>query len=188
MSNFPNYKLINKVDDLLYIQTKFFKDERGFFNEFYNDKFISQFVPKFKIKQISLSQSKKNVFRGMHFQLKPNISKIMRVIKGKAVLLAIDISKKNNKKIISSKVIEDPSILIWAPAHYARGFISLAKETTIEYLQSGYFNVAREFKITLPNKKIIIDYLGSDYKMNLQDKEAITIDEWYKSYYDLFFK
>ena len=67
MSNSPDYKIINKVDDLLYIQTKFFKDERGFFNEFYNDKFISQFIPNFKIKQISLSQSKKNVFRGCIF-------------------------------------------------------------------------------------------------------------------------
>lgn len=188
MSNFPDYKIINKVDDLLYIQTKFFKDERGFFNEFYNDKLISQFIPNFKIKQISLSQSKKNVFRGMHFQLKPNISKIMRVIKGKAVLLAIDISKKNNKRIISSKVIEDPSILIWAPAHYARGFISLTKETTIEYLQSGYFSTTKEFKINLPNKKIIKDYLGSDYKIGAEDKGAISIDKWYKSHYDLFFK
>ena len=67
---------------IYYIYKQNFLKMRGFFNEFYNDKFISQFIPNFKIKQISLFNQRKMFLEGCIFN-KPNISKIMRVIKGK---------------------------------------------------------------------------------------------------------
>ena len=72
-----------------------FKDERGFFlEEFRADQFKSLGLP-YQFVQENHSGSVKDVIRGLHFQWDPAMSKLMRVIRGRAFLVAVDIRKNS---------------------------------------------------------------------------------------------
>ena len=114
--NQNKYSIKKKIDEVIFIKHKIFFDFRGEFKELYKSNEFKFLNKNFKIKQINLSKSKKNVIRGLHLQLKPNLSKIMRVVKGSAILYAFDCRNKNKQnKIISYKSNEDDNILIYAP-------------------------------------------------------------------------
>lgn len=183
-----NYSLVKKIDELKLIRSKLFKDARGYFNEYYNLVELKPFLTNFTIKQASISVSKKNVFRGMHFQLSPKISKVTRLISGKAIFFAIDMSKLNNQRVIAIKIEKDPSLLIYTPYYYARGFISLSNNTVIEYLQGGSYEPKNEFKVKYPNLNALKKYSKSKLIISDKDQNATTISEWYKKYYYKFFK
>ena len=67
---------LTKFKDLILIKSKNFKDKRGFLREIFLEKLIKK---RFKI--FLISSSKKNVFRGLHFQLKKPQGKVVSVVK-----------------------------------------------------------------------------------------------------------
>ena len=79
------------LKDLLVIQNKRFDDNRGYFRELLIEKKIKK---KFCFNVVSVS--KKNVIRGLHFQIKKPQGKFISVIKGKIIDVAVDL-RKNSK-------------------------------------------------------------------------------------------
>ena len=73
-----------KIKGLRLFSIKNFRDYRGPFIEIFNK---TEMKKKLRInflnKQTSISTSKKNVFRGFHFQIKNKQSKYVNVVKGK---------------------------------------------------------------------------------------------------------
>ena len=85
------------MDKPVLIKNKIYKDKRGFLGEVFRQNGL-------KSKFIIQTSSKKNVFRGFHFQRKYQQSKYIYLLKGEIVDFAIDL-KKNLKilvKFISS--------------------------------------------------------------------------------------
>ena len=84
MPNLPDYEIFN--DEI-------FNDERGYFIESYKKCLIDKKLSKsINFVQDNLVFSKKNVFRGLHFQLEPMAqSKLIRVMKGKIIDIILDI-------------------------------------------------------------------------------------------------
>ncbi len=89
------------------------------------------------------SGSVKNVVRGLHFQWDPPMGKLMRVIRGEAFIVAVDI-RKGSPTVGQwyGEILSDKNRLqMWAPASFARGFAVLSDFAEIEYLCTG--NVQR---------------------------------------------
>ena len=83
-----------KIKDLYVIQPEVYIDERGYFFESFNEKIFNQKFPKIKFCQDNESMSSFGVLRGLHFQLPPKAqTKLIRVIKGKVLDIAVDIKK-----------------------------------------------------------------------------------------------
>ncbi len=106
---------------------KQFKDARGY---------LSEIIPK-KIKKnftySILTESKKNVIRGMHFNKRMNEEKLLFVIKGKILDVTINLNKgKNFGKIFYYKLKKNDILFI--PKGYAHGYLCLEKQNTILYL------------------------------------------------------
>ena len=74
------------------IKTTIYPDNRGFFKELYLKKKI-----KFNCKFTATSYSKKNVIRGLHYQSKKRQSKLVSIIKGRAIDICVNIDKKSKK-------------------------------------------------------------------------------------------
>ena len=83
-----------EIDGLVLIEPRVFNDERGFFMESYKEsEFIANGIAD-KFQQDNHSLSKKNVIRGLHYQLNPRAQgKLVRVIKGTVWDVAVDIRK-----------------------------------------------------------------------------------------------
>ena len=80
------------IKDVKLVNSKKFNDNRGFFEEVYREKILKDLNIQNKFLQVNLSFSKKNVFRGFHFQLNPEPQgKLITVISGKIIDYGIDL-------------------------------------------------------------------------------------------------
>lgn len=179
-----NYSLKKKIKDIIILEHKCLPDTRGVFLELYRRDLFSKYIKGFKIEQISFSKSQKYVARGLHVQLNPKMGKIMRVVRGSALMFAFDISKKNinNKKIFKLKLTENDNLMFWAPYFYARGFITLEKDTIIEYFCNATHNSKGEYAINLFDKSIVgAPKKNKKFIISTKDNEAMQAHEWFTS-------
>ena len=93
----PRWKLTvrqTSLPDVLVVEHEVFEDERGFFMEVYRaDQFAAHAglgLPSTFV-QLNHSRSVRYVTRGLHFQWDPPMGKLMRVVRGEAFLVAVDI-------------------------------------------------------------------------------------------------
>ena len=152
-----------KFSGLKVIESKIFKDTRGFFKEDFKKKF-------FKEKKFIFgctSSSKKNVLRGLHLQTKFSQAKYLSILKGSILDVVVDL-RKNSKtfgkhfKIILS---DGNAKSLFIPPGFAHGFLGLKKENIIYYYCTNYRSAKHEIgllwndkdlKIKWPTKKPII--------------------------------
>ncbi len=123
------------IKDLLVIEGKIHKDNRGYFREVLLEKYLKKrFI--FNV----VSKSKKNVIRGLHYQIKKPQGKFISVMKGKIIDVAVDL-RKNSKtygkhfKIILS---ENNGKSVYIPKGFAHGFGGLEKENLVIYSCNNY--------------------------------------------------
>jgi len=148
--------------DLLIIKSKQFYDNRGYFRELIRETKIKQ---KFVFNVVSLS--KKNVIRGLHYQgLKPQ-GKLVSVVKGKILDVAVDLRKKSKTYGKHYKIIlsDKNQTSLFIPAGFAHGFASLDKENIVVYSftnnrhqksEDGILWNDKQLKINWPIKNPII--------------------------------
>lgn len=169
-----------KIDDVKIIVPDQFKDDRGFFMEvFRKDVFKDHNLPN-NFVQMNHSGSTKGVLRGLHFQWNPPMGKLMRVTKGEAYLVAVDIRKNSPTlgdyvgEIISSENMKQ----VWAPAGFARGFCVLSEYAEIEYLVTGTYNNKAESGIKWNDPRIGIRWPIVNPVVSERDNGACSLDEW----------
>ena len=113
-----------KIKDLLIIKKETYKDNRGYLRELYKEKTLSK---KFIFEIIS--NSKKNVIRGLHLQTNNSQGKYVSVLKGKAFDVAVDL-RKNSKTFgqhVSIILSAKHNISFYIPAGFAHGFCALKR-------------------------------------------------------------
>lgn len=155
-------------------------DERGFFTEMYRmDEFQAMGLP-WLFPQLNYSRSAKNTVRGLHFQWDPPMGKLMRVARGTAYLVAVDIRKDSpTLGEYCGRVLSDNEItFIWAPAGFARGFAALADDTEIMYLTTGTYNAKGESGVLWNDPDIGIRWPVRDPLLSEKDKSAQRLAEW----------
>ena len=141
--------------DLLIVKYKQFYDNRGYFRELIRETKIKQ---KFVFNVVSLS--KKNVIRGLHYQgLKPQ-GKLVSVVKGKILDVAVDLRKKSKTYGKHYKIIlsDKNQTSLFIPAGFAHGFASLDKENIVVYSCTNYRHQKSEDGILWNDKQLKINW------------------------------
>ena len=168
-----------KFKDLLIVKQKNNKDYRGNLRETFNNKILKK---KFVFEYCTTS--KKNVFRGFHFQLKNKQSKFVNVVKGKILDIVVDL-RKNSKtfgKVFSIILSKENALGLFIPAGFAHAYYSYTKENIIYYKLDNYYNPKFEsgiiysdtnLKYNMPTKKMIV---------SKKDKNLLTLDQFKKKY------
>jgi len=169
-----------QINDVKIIIPDQFKDTRGFFMEvFRKDIFKIHNLPN-NFVQMNHSGSVKNVLRGLHFQWDPPMGKLMRVTRGKAYLVAVDIRKGSPTlgnyvgEIVSSENMKQ----VWAPPGFARGFCVLSEYAEIQYLCTGVYNSNYESGIFWNDKDIGIEWPVKNPIISPKDEQSSTLKEW----------
>lgn len=178
------------INDVLIVSSEMFKDGRGFFTEVYRkDQFDELGLPG-EFVQLNHSGSVKNVTRGLHFQWDPPMGKLMRVTRGVAFLVAVDIRKGSPTlgKWQGFEVAEENRLQIWAPAGFARGFCVLSDYAEIQYLCTGTYNAQGESGILWNDPQIGIDWPLKEPILSDKDKKAQTLNQWLAREESDFFK
>lgn len=168
------------IKDLTVIQPLAFGDERGFFMEvFRTDLFSAAGLPA-GFSQWNHSGSVKNVVRGLHFQWDPPMAKMMRVTRGLAFLVAVDI-RKNSPTLgrwFGENFSEEDKRMLYAPAGFARGFCVLSEWAEIQYVCTGVYNPKGESGILWDDPEIGIKWPVETPILSEKDAEAQFLSEW----------
>lgn len=155
------------IKGLILLESKKYFDNRGYFFESYNKNFHSDLGIKNKFAQDNFSFSKKNVLRGIHYQKKKPQGKLVSVIKGSILDIAVDI-RKNSKTYGKHKAFflsDKNSMQLWIPEHFAHGFLTLSNNTIVSYKCTRLYDPLdqktiiwndKDLNISWPIKKPII--------------------------------
>ena len=150
----------SSIKGLVEITPKLFKDERGFFFESYSEKFFRDNGIDVTFVQDNQSFSAKNVLRGLHFQNPPyGQGKLVRVIKGRALDIAIDIRKGSPTFGKYESVILDAvkCNMFYVPEGFAHGFLAL-EETILVYKCTNYYHKESESGIAWNDPDLKINW------------------------------
>lgn len=171
------------IPEVLIVEHQAFEDERGFLMEAYHADEFARFaelgLPGTFV-QMNHSRSVKGVTRGLHFQWDPPMGKLMRVARGEAFLVAVDIRPGSPTlgRYVSVVANDHNHLALWAPASFARGFTTLSEVVDIEYLMTGNYNGAAESGIAWNDPAVGIDWPVSDPIVSARDGSAQTLAEW----------
>ncbi len=166
--------------DVLIIQTKVFEDERGFFMEVHRRDLFRDMGLDLDFVQDNHSRSQYGTIRGLHFQWEPAMGKLMRVTRGKAFLVAVDIRKNspNLGQWIGIEVSEDDKRQVWAPAGFARGFCALSDIVDIQYKCTGTYNSDCESGILWNDPEVGIKWPVEKPVLSAKDEVAQPLRKW----------
>jgi dTDP-4-dehydrorhamnose 3,5-epimerase len=153
------------------------------------DQFIELGLPS-RFVQFNHSGSVKNTVRGLHFQWEPPMGKLMRVCRGAAFMVAVDIRKGSptQGKWVGIEANDENNLLIWAPAGFARGFGVLSEYAEIQYLTTGTYNGSCESGIRWNDPEIGIKWPVKEPILSDKDKGAQTLAQWLETEYSNHFK
>ncbi len=171
---------LTKFSGLKVIQSRTFKDKRGFFKEDYKKKL-------FKDKNFVFgcsSSSKKNVLRGIHLQTQFSQEKYISVLKGSILDVSVDLRKgsktygKHYKIILSEKNAKS----IFIPGGFAHGFLGLEKENIIYYYCTNYRSAKHEVGLLWNDKDLKIKWPIKKPIISSKDKKNLKFSEFKKIY------
>lgn len=148
-------KIKTEFKDLYIFKSKRFKDNRGYFREMFIQRKLNS-----KIVFYVTSNSKKNVIRGLHFQLKKPQGKFLSVLKGKIYDVALDCRKdsKTFGKYFKIYLSEKNATSIYIPPGFAHGFLGIEKENLVMYGCTNYRHKESEAGIKWNDKSINIKW------------------------------
>ncbi len=149
------------IPGLLVFEPAVFEDSRGYFFESYNEKIFHENGIDFRWVQDNQSSSMYGVIRGLHYQLPPFAqSKLIRVLKGKILDVAVDIRKGSPTygKSFTQKLSAKNKKQLFIPAGFAHGFSVLSKEAEVLYKCDCFYNKETEAGIIYNDAELSINW------------------------------
>ncbi len=130
------------IPDLLILEPKVFGDARGFFFESYNRRKFAELTGRdVDFVQDNHSRSAKNVLRGLHYQINHPQGKLVRVVSGVVLDVAVDIRKASPSfgSHVAVELSAENSRMLWIPEGFAHGFVVLSETAEFLYKTTDYW-------------------------------------------------
>ena len=156
------------------IEPKVFHDARGYFMEAFKEEEFRTQVGEVHFVQDNESKSSFGVLRGLHYQ-KGDYSqaKLVRVIKGKVLDVAVDLRKESSTfgKYVSVELSEENKRQFFIPRGFAHGFLVLSEEAIFTYKVDNVYAPHAEASIRYDDPTIGIDWPIAPEQMLLSEKD-----------------
>ena len=149
------------LPDVLIIEPRVFSDERGFFYESFNERLFKEATGiSARFVQDNHSGSHKGVLRGLHYQITHTQDKLVRVIAGEVVDVAVDIRKSSPTfgQWTSIRLSAQNNRQLWIPNGFAHGFLVLSDFAEILYKTTDYYVPSAERCIRWNDPDLAIDW------------------------------
>lgn len=188
-----------QAPDVKVIRNVRYQDDRGYFEEvFREDRILNHpdllILQGTRFTQCNESSSIERVIRGLHIQVNPNLTKLVRLISGHIIDVAVDIRPSSPTFGVASAVeltadsTEPYEDMVWVPSGFAHGLFIL-QSSRVQYFQTGYWNGAGEVSINPKASDIDWSHLPPDLlakvttllqtaSMSDKDKAGISLAAW----------
>lgn len=162
------------IDGVVIIEPRIFTDSRGYFFESFSERDFCKQVREVRFVQDNESKSSYGVLRGLHFQKPPFCqSKLVRVIKGAVLDVAVDIRKGSPTfgQHVAVELTEDNHRQFFVPRGFAHGFSVLSDEVIFQYKCDNFYAPQSEGAIAWNDPDLNIDWKLPADKVILSEKD-----------------
>lgn len=163
-----------EIKGVFIIEPKVFKDARGYFMEAWKQAEFDEHVGKTVFIQDNESKSSYGVLRGLHYQKgDASQAKLVRVIKGKVLDVAVDIRKSSPTfgKHVMVELSEDNKRQFFIPRGFAHGFLVLSEEAIFTYKVDNPYSPSTEAGIRWNDPALAIEWPIDFSKVQTSEKD-----------------
>lgn len=163
-----------KLEGVVIIEPQVFFDDRGYFFESFSQQRFNEQVAPITFVQDNESKSSYGVLRGLHFQKPPFAqSKLVRVVKGKVLDVAVDLRKGSPTfgQYESVVLSEENKRQFFIPQGFAHGFAVLSEEAIFQYKCDNYYAPQSEGSVRWNDPTIAIDWQLPEKEIILSAKD-----------------
>ncbi|MBU0620496.1 MAG: dTDP-4-dehydrorhamnose 3,5-epimerase [Gammaproteobacteria bacterium] len=149
------------IPDLLIIEPRVFGDDRGFFFESFNQRRFTELTGvSDAFVQDNHSKSARNVLRGLHYQIKQPQGKLVRVVAGEVLDIAVDVRKSSPTfgKWVGVNLSAENKKMLWIPKGFAHGFVVLSDSAEFLYKTTDYWAPEHERCIIWNDPDLAVDW------------------------------
>jgi len=150
-----------EIHDVIVVEPRVFKDDRGFFLEKYKMSDFKKNGINIDFFQDNYSKSTRGVLRGLHFQKAPSAqAKLVSCIRGKIFDVAVDIRPESLtfKKWVGVELSEENKKMLYMPEGFAHGFVVLSDEAEVAYKASNEYSPEHDAGIRWDDPQIAVNW------------------------------
>jgi dTDP-4-dehydrorhamnose 3,5-epimerase len=158
---------------VLVLTPQIFKDSRGEFSESFNLRKIEQAGLPGVWVQDNFSLSKKNVLRGIHYQITQPQGKLVRVTHGAVLDVAVDLRRSSETfgQHFSIELSGEAGDMLWIPAGFGHAFLALTDQVGFAYKVTDYYSPASERTIVWNDPEIAVPWPVDPAAAIVSDKD-----------------
>jgi dTDP-4-dehydrorhamnose 3,5-epimerase len=163
------------IKDLLIINPSVYNDERGYFYETYNQRFLRDKGIYTNFVQDNQSYSTKNVLRGLHFQTIAPQAKLVRCVVGEVYDVVVDLRKSSEtyKQWYGIKLSDENKKMMFVPKGFAHGFLTLSDYAIFQYKCDELYMPTADAGVNFKDEELNIDWLVDINELIISEKDRV---------------
>jgi dTDP-4-dehydrorhamnose 3,5-epimerase len=163
------------IKDLLIINPSVYNDERGYFYETYNQRFLRDKGIYTNFVQDNQSYSTKNVLRGLHFQTIAPQAKLVRCVVGEVYDVVVDLRKSSEtyKQWYGVKLSDENRKMMFVPKGFAHGFLTLSDYAIFQYKCDELYMPKADAGVNFKDEELNIDWLVDINELIISEKDRV---------------
>ena len=171
-----------ELPGVLVLEPRVFHDERGLFVELFNEARFAERAASgmpSRIRQTNLSRSRRDVLRGLHYQLTQPQGKLISVVRGEIYDVAVDIRPDSPtfRRWTGVHLTEARPCAVWIPPGYAHGFCVLSDVADVVYSCTEVYESSDDRGIRWDDSTLGIDWPVSTPLLSPRDEGLPRLDE-----------
>ena len=172
-----------EIKGVFIIEPKVFGDNRGYFFESFSQREFDSVIGPVTFVQDNQSKSSYGVVRGLHFQKPPHAqAKLVRVVKGKVLDVAVDLRKDSPTfgKYMAVELSDENHRQVFIPKGFAHGFSVLSEEAVFQYKCDEYYAPESEAAIAWDDQDLNIDWKvpAEDVVLSAKDRNHPSLKDY----------
>lgn len=158
---------------VLLITPTIYRDARGAFWETWNQRAMAEAGLPSEWAQDNFSLSRKNVLRGIHYQIAQPQGKLVRVTHGAALDVAVDLRRSSPTfaQHVAVELTGDNGAMLWIPAGFGHAFLALSEVVGFAYKVTDYYSSAGERTVLWNDPEIAIPWPVPPEDVIVSDKD-----------------
>lgn len=171
-------KIPTSLPDVFVLEPRVFGDERGFFLESYNEQAMREFGIDEGFVQDNHSCSSRNVLRGLHYQVKQTQGKLVRVVEGEILDVAVDLRRSSPTfgRWEAVRLSGENKRMLWIPRGFAHGFRVISEKAHVLYKATDYYAPEHERTLVWNDPELKIDWgLDSEPIISAKDQRGVNL-------------
>lgn len=168
-----------RVPGVLIVEPKIFGDQRGFFCETYQDQRYASRGIGTRFVQDNISRSSGGVLRGLHFQNPKSQGKLVSVLRGRVLDVAVDIrvGSPTFGQHAAVELNDENRLQVWVPRGFAHGFVVLSDVADVFYKCDEYYSPSDEYSVRWNDPALRIDWGIDTPTLSARDAKAPALAE-----------